>query len=74
MGVKGIVEKIREKIREHRIRRELEEIERIYFKDLPVEDKHAKKSSTSSGTKRAKKRTEKRKQGRGWDQLDEYFG
>ena len=72
MGLEKLVGRVREKLEEHRIRRELAELERVYLEDVQVDDKHARKSSTSSGTKRAKKRTGRREKP-GWDSLDGYF-
>ena len=59
-GIKGIINKIREKTREYRLRRELDEIERIYTAQ-PTQH-----SKTLFSKKKTREKT-------GWGDLDEYF-
>ena len=56
-GIKGIINKIREKTREYRLRRELAQIEEIYTAQPP---QHSEK-------------TQKKNEKTGWGELDEYF-
>ena len=75
MGIERLTVRIWEKVREYKLRRELDKIERLYTEDISFVDKHMKKSNISNGKKRTKKRTEKRskKEKPDWSQLDEYF-
>lgn len=72
MGLEKLVGRVREKVREHKIRRQLEEIEKVYLEDIPPKTvNHAEKSKKNA--RRGEKKLGKKRKSVGWDSLDEYF-